>query len=101
VALTTDCHEYFIKVPSIAQSASPLRQVSGVIRPKAVAPLSNRFIGNLDSPFRQKIFDITVTEREAVVQPNGVTDDFPRESMSMVQRFRVIHGMSLPDMDLT
>ncbi len=36
-----------------------------------------------------------------IVQPNGVTDDFQRKSTSMKQWFRVFHGPSLSDLDLT
>ncbi len=36
-----------------------------------------------------------------IVQPNGVTDDFQRKSTSMKQWFRVFHGPSLSDLELT
>jgi hypothetical protein len=77
--------KHFIKMPDIAHSALAFLQSSGILRPKSVAPLTNRFIRNFDSPLSQEIFDIPKTETESMVQPNSMTDDFRRESMSVVQ----------------
>lgn len=84
-----------------AEAAPALLQLTRVFWPKSVAPLSDRFVGNLDPTFRQKIFDATVAEAEAVVQPNGATDDFRWKSMSVIRCFGVFHGLRLPDLGLT
>jgi len=44
---------------------------------------------------------VEVVGAEAVVQPKGVTDYFRWESMSMIYRFGVFHGLSLPSLGLT
>jgi hypothetical protein len=42
---------------------------------------SDRFVGD-DSPTEeQELFHITVTERKAEIQPDGVADDLPRKPM--------------------
>ncbi len=86
---------------TVAQAASALFQLVGVVWTKPTAPLPNRFIGNLNSKFCQKIFDVAETEAEPVVQPNGVADDFWWEPMSVIQWFCVLHGRSLPNLGLT
>ena len=89
--LTTNRDKHFIKKPSVAQLASPLLQFAGVVWTKSIAPSSNRFIGNLDSTLCQKVFDISETEAEPMVQPNGVTDDLRRKSMTVIQWFGIFH----------
>ena len=64
-------------------------------------PLADRFVGNLDPTFREEVSDATVAEAEAVLQPNGVTNDFRWKSMSMIVCFGVFHGFSLPNLSLT
>ncbi len=76
VQLTANRDEHFIKKPGVAQVASPLLQLAGVVRAKSVTPLPNRFVGNLYSTFRQKVFDVAETEAESMVQENGMADDF-------------------------
>ena len=101
VQFAPDRDEHFIKEPSVAKPTPALLQLARIFWPKSVAPLSDRFVGNLDPTFRQEIFDVTVAEAEAVVQPNGVTDDFRWKSLSMIVCFGVFHGFSLPNLGLT
>ena len=83
--LAANCDEHFIEKPGAAQLASPLLQLASVVRAKSVAPLPNRFVGNLYSTFRQKVFDVTKAEAKSMVNPHRVTDDFRWESMTVVQ----------------
>ncbi len=101
VQLTANRDEHFIKKPGVAQVASPLLQLAGVVRAKSVTPLPNRFVGNLDSTLCQGILDIAQAEAKPMVQPNGVTDNRRRESMSVIQRLDVLHGLMLPDVGLS
>ena len=101
VHFAPDRDEHFIKEPGVAKPTPALLQFARIFWPKSVAPLSDRFVGNLDPTFRQEIFDVTVAEAEAVVQPNGVTNDFRWKSLSMVYCFGVFHGFSLPNLGLT
>ena len=84
VLLAANLDKYFIEMPGIAQSTLAFLQNSGVLRSKSVAPLTNRFIRNLDPALGQEIFDNPKTETESVVEPNCVADDFRWESMSVV-----------------
>jgi hypothetical protein len=46
----------------------------------------NRFARYIDSTLGQQIFDVAITEAEAVVQPDSVADDFAGKPMSMIKR---------------
>ncbi|MFT6056904.1 MAG: hypothetical protein ACJAS2_001182 [Pseudohongiellaceae bacterium] len=41
-------------------------------------------IAHLNTPLRQQVIDITLAEVELVAEPNGVLDDFTRESVALV-----------------
>ena len=45
-----------------------------------------------DSPLSEQIFYIAMAQVEAIVQPNGVTDDIGGESVTLI----CIHGPILP-----
>ena len=100
VQFAPDRDEHFIQEPGVAKPTPAFRQLARIFWPKAVAPRSDRVIGNLDPTFRQEIFDVTVAEAEAVVQPNGVTANFRWKSMSMIVCCSVFHGFSLPILGL-
>ncbi len=48
------------------------------------APQSDRFTADSDSKLSQQFFDMPMAKVEPVVQPNGVTDDIWRESVSFI-----------------
>ena len=61
--------------------------------PDAVPPLRTQsgnsssypcLVGDRDTALGQQVLGITEAETEAVIEPDGVTDDFWRESVSMV-----------------
>jgi len=47
-------------------------------------PESDGFITDCDASLGQEIFNITIAEIEAVVQPDCIADDFGGESMTLV-----------------
>ncbi len=59
-------------------------------------PLADGFVRDRDPPLGEEIFDISETQAEAVIEPDGVTDDFGRESVSVIAGRRVIHRPTLP-----
>jgi hypothetical protein len=50
---------------------------------------------NNDSAFRQKIFNITEAQTEAMIDAYGVADDFRRKTVSVVTGSGALHEMSL------
>ncbi len=62
-------------------------QSSRVLRSNSAAPLTNRFIRNLDSTLSQEILDIPKTATEPMILPDNVTDCFLWESMCFTENW--------------
>ena len=58
--------------------------------------LPNRLVGHGDAPLSEETFGIAEAQTETVVEPDGVTDDFRRESVSVVAGGRARHRPTLP-----
>ena len=56
------------------------------------APLAEGLVTDLDAALREQLLNISVAERKAVVQPDGVLDDGHWESVAI--RFQLGHGGS-------
>lgn len=63
-------------MPGIAKATLTPLQISGIARTELLTPDSNRFIRDDDSAFGQKILNISKTQAETMINPNGVADDF-------------------------
>ena len=59
-------------------------QPAGVNRTKLDAPEADRFAADGDTAFSEEIFDISVAEIEAEVQPDCVGNYVRRESVSFI-----------------
>jgi hypothetical protein len=82
--LTVDFHKDFIDVEGITIASMLSRQSTSTNGAKLDAPKTNRFSGNSDASFRQKIFDITVAEIESMVEPDCIADDIGREPVAFI-----------------
>jgi hypothetical protein len=86
LTLASDCDEDLVQVPRVTQlTLTPLQRAS-VFRAELETPKSDRFVGNRDAALGEKVFHIPKAETEAVVEPNGMTDDFCWKSVSTVAR---------------
>jgi hypothetical protein len=47
--------------------------------------LADGFVGDDDCTGKQQLFDITVAQAEAVIQPNTVADDLGRETVVFIR----------------
>ena len=83
--LAVDSNEDFVQVPNIAKPALTPLQFSGIVRTELLAPEPNRLIRDGDSPFGEKILDIAEAQAETMVSPDGVTDDFRRETVTVIR----------------
>ena len=68
-----------------------LLQASGLARAKLDAPEAYRFSCDDYASLSQKIFDVTVTEIEAIGEPDSIRIDIWRESVTSVG----VHGLIL------
>jgi hypothetical protein len=90
--LAVDLDEYFIDVKGVAETSVPSLQATGINRTEFNAPETDRFAADGDTAFREKVFDIAVSEVESMVEPDGKGNDVRWESMAFVG----IHPLRLP-----
>ena len=87
-----DEHKHFIKMPRITESTLSLLHCPRVCRSKLPAPLATGFVGDGEASFRQSLFDFTETEAEAMIEPNRVTDNFGRKTVSLIAELVGLHA---------
>jgi hypothetical protein len=77
LSVASDRNEDLVQVPRVTQpTLTPLRSAS-IFRAELEAPKPDRLVGNRDAALGEKVFYIPKAETEAVVEPYGMTDDFP------------------------
>ena len=84
VLLAIDPDEDFIDEEGVAIASVDSFQASGINGFELDTPKLDSFSTDGYAPLSQKIFDISMTEVDAKVQPNGIADDFKRESMAFL-----------------
>ena len=70
-------------------------QFPNIVGTELLTPMSNRFIGDNDGSFSQQIFNIAKAQKETVIKPDGMANDFSREPMAVVARTTGFHAVSL------
>ena len=93
--LAVDSDEEFVQIPGITEASLFSLKTSGIVGSEFPAPPPDGFVGNHDSAFGQKIFNITEAQTEARIDPYGVANDFRRETVSVVTGSGGVHEMSL------
>ncbi len=74
----------FIEVLGIAQLALPFFQFAGIGGGKLQTPSPDRFVGHENAAFSQQFFHFAETETKSMVEPDGVTDNVSRKTMTLV-----------------
>ena len=90
--LAIDCDEHFIDIERVTIASLLSCQSFGVQRAAFDASKADRFLADDNASFCWQVFDITVTDIKSIVEPDSVTDDHGRASMSLVS----IHPGILP-----
>ncbi len=88
MTFAADRDEHFVHVPDVAQATLSPPQSTSIRWSKLPAPGSNGFVGYSDAPLSEKVLDIAKAQREPMVQPNGMADDFGWKAVTPVQGFR-------------
>ncbi len=82
--LAVDGNKQFVQVPTPVWSGTKLSQLAGVAQTELQRPPPNRFIRNFYPTLSEEIFDISKTQREPEIQPNGMLNDFWWETMAAI-----------------
>lgn len=78
VLLATDRNHYFVHVPIVVGSRPIPPDTICKVPTKTIDPQPDRFPANNHAPLGQQILDVSCAQREAVVSPNGVSNDLTR-----------------------
>ena len=79
-AFAGDPDDHFVEVPPAVRGGSAAAQLAGDRRAEFQDPAPHRFVGDIEPPLGQKLFDIAVAEREPQIQPYRVLDYGRRKS---------------------
>jgi hypothetical protein len=71
-------------MPLIARSSTPAAQVIGIGLPELPAPIAHRFVREQNAALGHELFDISIAQAEAEIEPDTVADDFGREPMALI-----------------
>lgn len=94
-----DSNEDLVQVPVVAEVTLAPLQTTGIARTGLLTSDSNRFIRYGDSALGEKILDISETQTETMINPDGIADDLWREPMTVIARSGALHGSSLSAFD--
>jgi hypothetical protein len=96
VPFAADGQKHLIQVPLVARPGPAASELMGIRLSEFPAPLPDRLVGDDDSAGEQQLFNVSVAEAEAVVQPDAMADDLGRNPMVCVQVgwCRDVHGRS-------
>src|SRR3954466_2782178 len=87
----SDADKHFIQKPFVSGLwPAPLEAV-GVGSAEAEAPFTDRLVADHDASRREDQFDFSQAQTEAVIQPDGLIDDFSRIAEAPVGIGRCAH----------
>jgi hypothetical protein len=93
--LAVDSNEGFNQMPLIAKPSLASFQLPSIGRTELLTSLPDRLIGHDDSPLGEKMLHIPEAQAEAMIRPDGVTDDLARKSIAGVRRPISLHRISV------
>ena len=71
-------------MPFIRDVGTLAPKLMGVLLSEFLAPLPDCFVGDFDPAIQHHLLDVPVAQGECVVQPDTVTNNFARKSMTGV-----------------
>ncbi len=85
VTLTTDCDKEFVNRPDVPKSSLLPGPRSNIGRAKLHAPEPNRLIRDDDAALGEQAFHIAEAQREPMVEPDGMANDFRWKAMPSIK----------------
>jgi hypothetical protein len=95
--LAIDLHEDLINVERIAVTTVSPFETTSISSAKLDTPGSDGFVADTNASFGEQILDITIAKIESMVEPNRVTDDVGRKSVTLIS----IHHRIIDQQQLT
>jgi hypothetical protein len=85
VQFAVDFEKDLIKMALVAGACRSPAQLVGRVLPKGSTALTEGLVGQHDCALSQQLFEITIAERESIVEPDRVADDLGRKSIARVR----------------
>ena len=82
--LTSDFDAELIYMPDVAEPPLFAPQIAGIGRTELQTPISNCLVRNDDASLSKQLFDISKAQREPMLQPDGMADDFCWKTMAAI-----------------
>ena len=79
-------------MPGVAEPTTPAPQSARILRTEPPTPLPDGLIGDFDTSAGQHVLHVSEAEREAMIEPHRVADDFRGKPVSAVAG----HAATLP-----
>ena len=73
--LAANRDEQLVEMPGVAERSGPVPKPPRVRNAKGCTPVPDGFVRDGDTPLREELFHVAKAEREAIVEPDGMTDD--------------------------
>jgi len=86
-----DADEDFVDIEDIPKSRMTAPQSLSASWAELLTPGANRFLTDGSPTFSEQVFDVSSAQVGTEVQPNGVLDNFRRESVTFVHRMTWCH----------
>ena len=71
-------------MPFVARLGASTLQPIGIVLAKLPTPLADGFMGDVDTAFEQQLLHVTLTQREAIVEPDPMAEDLAGETVVFV-----------------
>ncbi len=78
-------------MPGVPESTLVFFELASIIWPIFLTPLANVLMGDGEVSFCQQLFDLTEAERETMVEPSLVTDNFGGKARLLLAGHLIIH----------
>ena len=89
---TLDRDEHFVEMPGVSEPATSAPQSARILRTEPSIPFPDGLIGDFDTPADQHVLHVSEAEREAMIEPHRVADNFRGKPVSAVAG----HAVTLP-----
>jgi hypothetical protein len=87
VARAVDLEIDLVKMPNYMRLWPSLAQAGRDPRPEMVGPAPDRLVGEDNPAFGKQILDVAEAQREAIIEPDRMLDDFGREAVAGITDF--------------
>src|SRR5215510_2314944 len=84
MACTIDGEKHLIQVPLVPGLGASMLQLIGVVLPKLQTPLTDGFMGHVDTALEQELLHVAITQREAIGEPDPMTDNLAGKAVIFI-----------------